>query len=232
MFVSFGLLQSAINACRAGIPSHVGSALYYSRQRAMSENPNPAKYWDPANLHYEFPLENRDARFKELVLYVAHACIDDPTYSKIKLLKILFYSDFESYGLYRVPITGMPYRKKPFGPCPADFPRIQAEMMRDRQIHIHRQRVHDYSSQRLLPLTEPTFTFLSGRDMFIVNRWVQFFRNMTAREVSEYSHGKAWKIAGESELIPYEAVFISDEPVTFEDVALVKELAAKYNWTL
>jgi hypothetical protein len=29
--------------------------------------------------------------------------------------------------------------------------------------------------------------------------------------VSEYSHGKAWKLTGEMELIPYEAVFISDE---------------------
>ena len=42
----------------------------------------------------------------------------------------------------------------------------------------------------------------------------------------------AWKIAAEGKLIPYEAVFISDEPVTFEDVATVKELAAKYGWKL
>jgi hypothetical protein len=198
----------------------------------MSENPIPPKHWDLAVLHYDFPLSNRDERFKELVLYVANACVDDPTYSKVKLLKVLFYSDFESYGLYREPITGMPYRKKPFGPCPADFPRIQAEMLRDRQLHLHRHRVHDYTAQRLLPLQEPTFNFLSARDLFIVDRWIRFFRTMTASEVSEYSHGKAWKIAGESELIPYEAVFISDEPPTFEDVAMVKELAAKYNWKL
>jgi hypothetical protein len=197
----------------------------------MSAQPRTFQ-WDPARLHYDFPLPDRDARFKELVVYVAHACVGDPTYSKVKLLKILFYSDFESYGLYRAPITGMPYRKKPFGPCPSDFPRIQAEMIRDRQIHVHLERVHDFSSQRLLPLQEPTFDFLSARDTFIVNRWIRFFWNMTAREVSEYSHGKAWSIAGDSELIPYEAVFISDEPVTFEDVAMVKELAAKYGWKL
>ena len=42
----------------------------------------------------------------------------------------------------------------------------------------------------------------------------------------------AWKIAKDGELIPYEAVFISDDPVTFEDIDLVRQLAAKYGWKL
>src|SRR5712691_5613306 len=196
----------------------------------MSDKPTLKELLDPSNLHYEFPLENKEARFKELVLYVAHACVSDPTYSKIKLLKILFHSDFESFGVYRQPITGVPYRKLPYGPCPANFPRMQEEMIRDRQIHIHRERIHDFTSQRLFPLQEPTFEYLTARDTFIVNRWIQFFWKMSAKDVSEYSHGMAWKIAEEGKLIPYEAVFISDEPVTFEEVDMVRELAAKYGW--
>lgn len=198
----------------------------------MNDKPTLKELLDPSNLHYEFPLENKEARFKELVLYVAHACVSDPTYSRIKLLKILFHSDFESYGTYRQPITGVPYRKLPYGPCPANFPRMQEEMIRDRQIHLHRHRVHDFTSQRLLPLQEPTFEHLTARDTFIVNRWIQFFWNMPAKAVSDYSHGRAWTIAKEGQLIPYEAVFISDEPVTFEDVSMVKELAAKYGWKI
>jgi Protein of unknown function (DUF4065) len=198
----------------------------------MNENPTLKELLDPSNLHFEFPLENKEARFKELVIYVAHACVNDPTYSKIKLLKILFHSDFESYGVYREPVTGVPYRKLPYGPCPANFPRMQEEMLRDRQIHIHRHRVHDFTSQRLFPLQDPTFEYLTARDTFIVNRWIQFFWNKSAKEVSEYSHGRAWKIAKEGELIPYEAVFISDEPVTSEEVDMVRQLAAKYGWTL
>lgn len=165
-------------------------------------------------------------------MYVPHACIDDPTYSKVKLLKILFFSDFESYGVHGVPITGMPYRKLPFGPCPVDFPRIQDEMLRDKQIKIFSRRVYEHSSQRLFPLQQPSFDFVTARDISIVDGWIRFFWNKTAKEVSEYSLGKAWKIRAESELIPYEAVFISDEPVTFEDAARVKELVAKYGWKL
>jgi len=193
---------------------------------------NSQFFADPSKLHFEFPVPNKEARFKELVLYVSNRCVDDPTYSKVKLLKILFFSDFESYGLHGTPITGMPYRKLPFGPCPVDFPRIQEEMLRNKQITIYSRRVYEYSSQRLIPLEQPTLELLSGRDISIVEGWIHFFWKKTAKEVSEYSHGKAWKITAESELIPYEYVFISDEPVTFEDVARVKELAAKYGWKL
>jgi hypothetical protein len=198
----------------------------------MSERPSLQNLLDPSNLHYEFPLENKVSRFKELVVYVADACVGDPTYTKVKLLKILFHSDFESYGTYRVPITGVPYRKLPYGPCPAIFKRVEEEMVRDRQIHIHRHKVHDYTSQRLFPLQEPTFDYLTARDTSIVNRWIRFFWNMPSKEVIEYSHGMAWKVAEDGKLIPYEAAFISDEPVTFEDAAMVKELAAKYGWKL
>jgi hypothetical protein len=191
-----------------------------------------ALIWDPSQLHFEFPMPNKEARFKELVLYITDACLDDTSFSKLKLLKILFFSDFESYGKYRAPITGMPYRKLPFGPAPADFPRIQEEMLRDRQIRIVKRRVFDYSGQRILPMEEPILDLLSGRDISIVDGWIQFFRHMTAKEVSAYSHGKAWQIAGDSQLIPYEAVYISNEPVTFEDVEMVRELAARYGWKI
>ena len=107
---------------------------------------------DPSNLHVDFKLKDADGRLKELLLYVSHACVDDPTFSKAKLLKILFFSDFESYGVHRTPITGRPYRKLSFGPCPVDFPRVLQEMIRDRQVKIFSRRVCDHSSERLFPL--------------------------------------------------------------------------------
>ena len=186
--------------------------------------------WDPNRLHFEFPLQNKESRFKELVIYISDQCLDDPTFSRLKLLKILFYSDFESYGRHGQPITGVAYRKLPFGPAPAAFARIEDEMLRDGQIRIARKAVYNQLRQRVLPLQEPSLNFLSARDISIVNEWIRFFWNMTAKRVSEYSHGKAWKLAQSSSLIPYEAVFISDEPVRDEDAEKVKNLAKRHGW--
>jgi len=73
---------------------------------------------------------------------------------------------------------------------------------------------------------------LASGDIAFVTGCIRYLWGWTASRVSEYSDGKAWTIAGDSELIPYESVFISDEPVTFEAVAKAKELAAKYGWKL
>ncbi len=188
--------------------------------------------WDPSRLHFEFPVADRELRLKELVIYICHQCLDDPTFSKVKLYKILFYSDFQSYGHYREPITGVPYKKLPFGPAPASYEQLQREMVRDRLIRVVEQRVYDYNRQRFLPLKDPSYELFTARDISVVDQWIRFFWEKSAKDVSEFSHGKAWRLAQPSQLIPYEAVFISDEPVTFEDVARAKELSGKYGWKL
>jgi hypothetical protein len=188
--------------------------------------------WNPAKLHFEFPVADQNARLKELVVYISHQCLDDPTFSKVKLFKILFYSDFEAYGHQGKPITDISYKKWPFGPAPATYERMQQEMVRESLIRIVERRVYDYNRQRVLPLREPNFDLFDARQISIVDQWIHFFWNKTAKEVSEFSHGKAWKIARLNELIPYEAVFISDDPVTFEDVDRVKELAKQHGWKL
>jgi hypothetical protein len=198
----------------------------------MAQLSHQSLQWDPSRLHFEFPLPNREARFKELVLYVSDECLDDPTYSRTKLLKILFFSDFEAFGRYGMPITGVPYKKWPFGPAPASFMRMQDEMLRDRVIRIVQRKVHTHARQRVLPLKDPSVDLFSAREISIVDRWIRFFWSQSAKEISRYSHGKAWKLARENEGIPYEAAFISDEPVTFEDVDRVKELATQYGWQL
>jgi hypothetical protein len=188
--------------------------------------------WDPSKLHFEFPIPNKEARYKELVLYISQECLDDPTYSKVKQLKILFYSDFDSYGRYGTPITGMTYKKMPFGPAPAAYDRIWTEMQRDGKIRVVEQQVFDLSSHRILPLEEPDLSGLSGRDIAVVNRWIGFFWGKTAREVSEYSHGKAWTLAEDLKFIPYEAAFISDEPVTIDEIDRAKNLGKQYGWKI
>ena len=196
----------------------------------MTQHAHQSFQLDPSKLHFEFPIVNRETRFKALVVYISHQCLDDPTYSRTKLFKILFYSDFEAYGRHKTPITGVPYKKFPFGPAPVAFNRLQEEMLRDRLIRIVKRRVYDQERQRILPLEEPDSNLFAGREISIIETWIRFFWNKSAKEVSRYSHGKAWKLAQLGEPIPYEAVFISDDPVTIAEVERVKQLATLHGW--
>ncbi len=196
----------------------------------MAQHPHSSFPWDPSKLHFEFAIPNKETRLKALVLYVSWKCRSDSSFSETKLYKILFYSDFEVYGRYRLPITGTRYKKFPFGPAPANFKRLQDEMLGDRLIRVVKHKVHDHVRQCVLPLQDPGPVMFSEREMSVVDKWILFFWNKTAKEVSRFSHGKAWKLANMGDPIPYDAVFISDDPVTYDEVEKVKELAKQHGW--
>jgi hypothetical protein len=166
------------------------------------------------------------------LLYIATACLEDPTFSSVKLNKILFYSDFEAYGRYGKPITGVAYRKLAQGPAPRSLVPLRDELIRDGALRFVKRPVHDMSRERAYALREPNYDLFQAREIAIVEDYIRFFWNWTSDQVSKYSHGMAWKLADEGEEIPYEAVFISDDPVTDEDVARTKELAAEHGWKL
>jgi hypothetical protein len=195
----------------------------------MSAQPIPFQ-WDPSRLHFEFTLPNREARFKELFLYICLACQEDPTFSSVKLAKIFFYSDFETFGRYGKPITGVAYRKLPQGPVPRAFGPLRDELIRDGAIRYTKRAVHDPLRERAFALREPDYDLFSAREVSVVEDQIRFFWNRTSREISEHTHGIAWKVATLGELIPYEAVFVSDEPVTEEDVMRAKDLASRFGW--
>ncbi len=58
------------------------------------------------------------AKFRELFLYIAESCAEDPRFGAVKLNKILYYADFEAYRRLGEPITGDTYRKLSEGPAP------------------------------------------------------------------------------------------------------------------
>jgi hypothetical protein len=68
----------------------------------------------------------------------------------------------------------------------------------------------------------------SGRDIQIIEDMIREFEGKNARELSEISHGIAWKVTPKDEKIPYEYSELSDEPVTEADIEWAKELAREY----
>lgn len=167
-------------------------------------------------------------KLRELVLYIADKCEDDPTFGAVKLNKILFYADFISFAEYGEPITGVKYRKFEQGPVPTILRRVRMEMEDGGDLVIRKKSYHGRMQHRPIPLRPPDFNQLGARDIALVDDMIQAFWNRTAQEVSELSHDRAWKNALEGEVIPYEAAFVSDEPLTDHDIAIAEEMIAEY----
>jgi hypothetical protein len=181
------------------------------------------------NVTYETALPNRDRRFRELIVYISDRCADDPTYGATKLNKILWGADFISFLHRGKPITGERYQRLENGPAPVRLKPVRTEM-EGKDIVVRPTNYYGKLQHRIVPLRDADLSIFSGEEIALVDRAIEFFRNRTARETSDLSHGKAWKTRYDGDLIPYEAAFLSNEPITAADVSRTEELGRKLNW--
>lgn len=179
-----------------------------------------------------FGSSDREARerLRELILFIAERCEDEPTFGATKLNKLLFYADFKSFAIYGEPITGVTYKKLERGPVPTVLKSVRDDMRNRGEIAIEESVYYNRVQQRVVPLRRAKLAKLKDRDLKLVDEVIEGLSGQNASEVSELSHGRAWRVAEYEEEIPYEAVFLSEEGPDEYDVARAQELISKYGW--
>jgi hypothetical protein len=181
-------------------------------------------------LTFEFPGLDGNKRLGELILYISQKCADDPTFCATKLNKILFYSDFLSFFTFGKPIAGVEYQKLEHGPAPKQLLPVREELKRKGELAVEKRPFFDKHQHRCVALRDPDLEGFSGRDIAVIDAWIERFWGKTATEVSNLSHQRAWRIAKEGESIPYQAVYLSEDDCTAADVARVEELNRQHRW--
>lgn len=172
-----------------------------------------------------------EVRLGELILHVADKCTRHRLFGAIKLNKILWWSDFLAYGQHGTPITGVEYQRLDRGPAPRQLVPIRDRLVANGDAVVQPQRVlGGLVQERVIPLRPPKLDLFTASQIELVNDVIQLFRGRSARDVSRLSHGKAWEIARHGDSIPYQAVFLSDAPVTARDRVRARELAERYGW--
>ncbi|MHB2018689.1 MAG: Panacea domain-containing protein [Candidatus Xenobia bacterium] len=168
-----------------------------------------------------------NAKFNELLLYVAQKCADDALFGMVKLNKILFYSDFEHFYRHRESITDAEYQHLPQGPAArATLPAIR-ELVDSGCAEIEHRNFHGKTQKRLIAKRDPILTLFTQEQLDIVDLFIRQFWNLNASETSELSHDNApgWRVTENGEKIPYEMAFVSDEQPSEQ------ELLEKYGFS-
>ena len=143
-------------------------------------------------------------KLRQLALYVAARCENDPRFSRVKLNKIIFYSDFTHYIKSGQSITGSVYIKMPFGPCPKDFNKLEEKMSKDEEMKIQEREYYGKVQKRPIALVPADLSLFTAEEIASVEKVVHNLWDNSAREVSELSHlFDGWKLADDFEEIPY-----------------------------
>lgn len=163
----------------------------------------------------------------EAIHYVCSKAANNPEQlDQIKLNKVLWYSDAQSYMKTGISITGTTYLRKPFGPVArANRPAVE-KLERDGVLHRGKASGSGHWNTHfdvIEPFAGPTN--LSESDIGIIDDvYESVVAGHTSMGVSERTHGEIWQLADEDESLPLYTVFAERlGEVTDEHMALAQE---------
>lgn len=149
-------------------------------------------------------------KFRNLILYVAEQSRDDLKFGATKLNKILYFADFEAYGLWGQPITGATYVRLDRGPVPREILPVLREMEGEGAIRRFESTYFHHLQKRVEPLEQADTTVFAIRELDLVDRVISELAHLNASDVSALSHlDEGWRLADDRDTIPYSAVYIS-----------------------
>ena len=155
-----------------------------------------------------------EEKLKELIIYISSKCSEDVKYSKTKLNKILFYSDFFYYLRKRKSITGHKYIHLQYGPVPSNMEAL-LEAMKGTDIAVAVLREGLYEKNKIVPLRKPDLGFFEPDMISLIDSVIDEVcydeRSLTARQLSDSSHKTiAWAVTSMGEEIPYQTAYLKD----------------------
>jgi hypothetical protein len=181
-------------------------------------------------LTWKVHLPGGQRRLREAVLYVAKACEGAQFFGLVKLNKIIWRADFESFAQRGQPVTGRQYQRLPQGPAPVEMLPVLNEMQAEGLLRIERTRIVDFEEHRAIALAEPVVTLFSRGDLDYLDRSISAYWDKSGRETSDISHGTAWSTRTDGEPMPYELAYLSDEPLGLGQKGRLLALALENRW--
>ena len=147
-------------------------------------------------------------KYKNAILFFANR-IRNGTLGKVKLMKLLYFLDFDFFEKYRRSITGDEYLRFEMGPVPRMGEKILKEMD-GKQIKITAQKVKDgyNDKQHIEPLLDFDVSVFEKEELLMLEEIADKWEKFTGTEMKNASHGEApWIATKPNEVVDYNLAY-------------------------
>jgi len=119
---------------------------------------------------------------------------------KVKMMKLLWYTDALNFKKFGVSMTGLVYQHLPMGAVPLGY----NEILSLPSIKIEEEYIKDYIGYKIYPNKEVNLSSFSLEELNILQSVANFFKNKNTEEVVEYMHNEvAYIETNSNQIIPY-----------------------------
>ncbi len=155
----------------------------------------------PKGQSIEYPFDRE--KLEEAILFFLDRA-NNGHLGKTKLMKLLYYADFDHAEQYGEPITGATYRKYPQGPVPVEASGVLDEMTRSGTIEVEERSSGPYTQFRFAALRHPNVQVFGDTELAILDDVVTRWEYVPLNSIVAATHAEApWLAVGLHEDIPY-----------------------------
>jgi uncharacterized phage-associated protein len=127
---------------------------------------------------------------------------------KTKLMKLLYFADFDHYEQYDIPITGARYRKLEHGPVPDDAMIVVEELERAGRVRRTDIVAEGFTQHRYEPNEPVNLAAFSPTELDVLHQVAQRWAPHTTKQIEAATHGEApWLAVRRNEIIPYHLAY-------------------------
>lgn len=137
-------------------------------------------------------------KIEGMISYIAEKV---PNLFKVKLMKMLWYSDVLAFIESGFAMTGMVYRHEPMGALPIGH----YSLMNLENLNVQEEASANYDIMlHVYPTRGMDYSVLSEKEKVILDKVIAKFKNYKAKEIVDYMHEeKAYKETSAGEVIPF-----------------------------
>ena len=132
-------------------------------------------------------VEYQPARQEATMLYFLQQ-VNNRFLGRTKLMKLLYYTDYEWLEKTGASITGDAYVAKPFGPMPKHALATLQRLEKRGAIRVENTKIADYDQERYLPLEDPDAALFTREELEHLQTIARRFEHWTAKQMTNLSH--------------------------------------------
>ncbi|HOI97594.1 MAG TPA: Panacea domain-containing protein [Candidatus Pacearchaeota archaeon] len=147
-------------------------------------------------------------KYKNAIIFFAQK-IKNGTLGKLKMMKLLYYLDFDFFEKYGRSVTGDEYLRFDNGPVPRMGEKMLKEMS-GKEIKILRKKIgNGYNDQMLIEaMVDFDVNVFDKEELLMLGEIAAKWEKFTGSEIKNASHGEApWIAAKPNEAIDYNLVY-------------------------
>lgn len=174
-----------------------------------------------------------EAKFTELLLYVAERLRGDRAGGATKLNKVLFFAEFTHLRRHGAVISGCGFQKLAHGPAPRRLLPVRKRLVEQGDAEVVNEDFLGRPQHRLIPKRRADVSVFSAEELASIDDVLTELDDMTGTQVSILSHDEpGWQLTEFGDTIPHAAAFLGFPQVSTPTSRRVsREIAEQYGLT-